>query len=187
MTKAALLIGGMITLIVGFAAGYTAAVTREHCLERDQLQADLAWLIGSWRVEKRYYPNPFMHGRNLVETEQCAWAVGGHYVVCNSEDILDNHKPVRETVAWSQDAERHVVRFIDISPDDPTDLPTAGRCRIEGDMWYCSSEPRLEDGKNIYLRFVQKNTPSSAKGNSLFSEDGTKWSPLSDDSFTKVR
>src|ERR1700681_1653096 len=86
-----------------------------------------------------------------------------------------------------EDVEPHVLRFVDISPDDPTDLPNTGWCRIEGDMWYCYSEPRLENGKTIHLRFVTKNTPSSANGNSQFSEDGTKWLPLSDDSWTKVR
>lgn len=35
-------------------------------------QSDLAWLIGSWRIEKHYSPDPFMKGKNLVETEQCA-------------------------------------------------------------------------------------------------------------------
>jgi hypothetical protein len=148
---------------------------------------DLEWLVGDWRIEKHYYPNPFMPGKNLVETEQCAWAVGGYYIICNSQDILDKGKPVRETVVWSQDVEPHVLRFVDISPDDSTDQPTAGWCRIGGDMWYCYSEPRLENGKTIQLRFVTKNTRSSANGNSQFSEDGTKWLPLSDDSWTKVR
>src|ERR1700681_948531 len=86
---------------------------------------DLGWLVGNWRIEKHYYPNPFMQGKKLIETEQCAWAVGGFYVICNSQDILDNVKPVREIVNWSQDAEPHVLRFVDISPDDPTDQPTA--------------------------------------------------------------
>jgi hypothetical protein len=149
--------------------------------------ADLAWLIGSWKVEKHYYRNPFMQGKSLTETQQCAWAVGGYYIICNSQDILDKGKPARETVIWSQDVEPHVLRFVDISPDDSTDQPPAGWCRIDGDMWYCYSEPRLENGKTIHLRFLTKNTPSSANGNSQFSEDGTKWLPLSDDSWTKVR
>ncbi len=148
---------------------------------------DLEWLIGNWRVERHYHANLFMQGKNLTETMQCAWAVGGYHVICNSQDILDNAKPVREVVVWSQDVELHVLRFVDISPDDPTDQPPAGWCRIDGDMWYCYSEPRLENGKTIHLRFVTKNTPSSANGNSQFSEDGTKWLPLSDDSWTKVR
>jgi hypothetical protein len=101
--------------------------------------ADLGWLIGNWRIEKHYYPNPFLQGKKLTETEQCAWAVSGYYVICNSKDILDNDKPVREIVVWSQDIEPHVLRFVDISPDDPTDPPTAGWCRIDGDMWYCYS------------------------------------------------
>jgi hypothetical protein len=45
----------------------------------------------------------------------------------------------------------------------------------------------LENGKTIHLRFVTKNTPSSANGNSQFSEDNVKWLPLSDDSFAKLR
>jgi hypothetical protein len=147
--------------------------------------SDLAWLIGSWRIEKRYSPNPFVKGTNLVETEQCAWAVGGYYVICNSTDILDGNKPVRETVIWSQDAEPHIVKFVDISPDDSTDQPTAGWCRIDGDMWYCDSEPKLENGRSIHLRFITKNTAASASGHSLFSEDGITWLPLSEDSFTR--
>jgi len=64
-------------------------------------QGDLAWLIGSWRIEKHYSPNPFMKGKYLVEAQQCAWAVGGYYVICNSSDVLDDGKPARETVVWS--------------------------------------------------------------------------------------
>lgn len=153
----------------------------------DAAPSDLEWLIGNWRVERRYQPNPFMPGKNLTETMQCAWAVGGYYVNCNSKDILDSNKPVREIVTWSHDVEPHVLRFIDISPDDPTDQPTAGWCRIEGDMWFCYSEPRLENGKTIHLRFITRNTPSSAKGNSQFSEDGARWLPLSDDAINKIQ
>lgn len=98
-----------------------------------------------------------------------------------------HQKPVREIVVWSPDVEPHVLRFVDSSPDDSTDQPTAGWCRIDGDMWYCYSEPRLENGKTIHLRFVTKNTPTSANGNSQFSEDNVKWLPLSDDSFAKLR
>ena len=108
-------------------------------------------------------------------------------MICNSTDVVDKGEPVREIVSWSQDSEPHVLRFVDISPDDPTDQPTAGWCRLDGDMWYCHAEPRLENGKTIKLRFFTKNTATSARGNSQFSEDGIKWLPLSDDSFTKVQ
>ena len=148
---------------------------------------DLDWLIGNLRIEKHYQPNPFVHGHTLTETEQCAWAVGGYYVICNSKEVVDKGEPVKEIVSWSQDSEPHVLRFVDISPDDPTDQPTAGWCRLDGDMWYCHAEPRLENGKTIKLRFFTKNTATSARGNSQFSEDGIKWLPLSDDSFTKVQ
>jgi hypothetical protein len=184
----------LAALIILFAAGLPYAQSQQVPAshpwkppDASNNQSELAWLIGSWRIDKRYSPNPFMKGKNLVETQQCAWAVGGYYVICNSTDILDGNKPVRETVIWSRDAEPHVLRFVDISPDDSTDQPTAGWCRIDGDMWYCYSEPRLENSKTIHLRFVTKNTPSSARGNSQFSEDGTKWLPLSGDSWTKIR
>ena len=148
---------------------------------------DLDWLTGDWKVEKHYQPNPFLHGHTLTEAEHCAWAVGGYFVICDSTDVVDKGKPVREIVSWSQDTERHVLRFVDITPNDRTDQPVAGWCRIEDDVWYCYTEPRLENGKTIKLRFVQKNTVTSATGNSLFSEEGRNWLPLSEDWYSRIQ
>ena len=88
---------------------------------------DLDRLTGDWKVEKHYQLNPFLHGHTLTETEHCAWAVGEYFVICDSTDVVDKGKPVREIVSWSQDTSEQPANQHPESGSDARFWPGADR------------------------------------------------------------
>lgn len=146
-------------------------------------QKNLAYFVGSWKMEGKMYASPFGPGGAMAGTETCQMFEGGWHVVCDSSGT-GPMGPMKGHTLMTYDRATKQYRFFGVNNMPDAEMAVGGK---SGNTWTWTNSMTIE-GTKIDSRFVIVETsPSAYTGKWDISVDGGKtWQPVFEATATKT-
>ena len=169
-----------VGMILAAALMLAAAMAQEAPKPGPELKR-LDVFVGTWTLDGNMKPMMGSPGGTMTESEKCEWMEGGFYLVCHSDYKSSMGNGTELSVMGYSDDDKAYTYHEFSSTGEYVD----SKGKVDGDTWTWTNDEKM-GSMTMKGRFTIHMTSASSFTFALdLSQDGTKWSTVTDGKASK--